>query len=71
MVRRSVFLGRGSMVIFLFQVLALCYTSVRQKNIVNILYRHLNRFDLWTKRLEKEWLPWPNPIPIRLDFITE
>ncbi len=34
--------------------------SNRQKNIVKILYWHLNGFALWTKRLEKDRFPWPN-----------
>lgn len=34
--------------------------SNRQKNIVKILYWHLNGFALWTKKLEKDRFPWPN-----------
>lgn len=34
--------------------------SNRQKNIIKILYWHVNGFALWTKRLEKDRFPWPN-----------
>ncbi len=34
--------------------------SNRQKNILKILYWHLNGFALWTKKLEKDRFPWPN-----------
>ncbi len=34
--------------------------SNRQKNIVKILYWHLNGFALWSKRLETDRFPWPN-----------
>lgn len=34
--------------------------SNRKKDIVKILYWHLNGFALWTKKLEKDRFPWPN-----------
>ncbi len=34
--------------------------SNRKKNIIKILYWHLNGFALWTKKLEKDRFPWPN-----------
>lgn len=34
--------------------------SNRKKNIIKILYWHLNGFALWTKNLEKDRFPWPN-----------
>lgn len=33
--------------------------SNRQKNIVKILYWHLNGFALWMKKPEKDRFPWP------------
>jgi transposase len=32
----------------------------RKKNIIKILYWHMNGFALWTKRLEEDRFPWPN-----------
>jgi transposase len=36
------------------------FFSNRQKNIVKILYWHLNGFALWTKKLEEDRFPWPD-----------
>lgn len=33
--------------------------SNRRKNIVKILYWHLNGFALWSKKLEQDRFPWP------------
>ncbi len=34
--------------------------SNRKKNIMKILYWHLNGFALWSKKLEKDRFPWPD-----------
>lgn len=44
--------------------------SNRQKNIVKILYWHMNGFALWTKKLEKDRFPWPI-IPSDLEEMDE
>lgn len=32
----------------------------KQRNLVKILYWHMNGFALWSKRLEKDRFPWPD-----------